>query len=149
MHNKEAQTINEVFESRDFRGLLDKASKPTRSYTRKEGAEIYKPERARTKLKVWFTDGNAKSFYSYDNRKKPDGSVFHDEWTGLKKLIQLLLKFEGKYKCAMIFATADEDPLTGTAHYDVQVLKYTKTRKWENELIGFHKDGYMMIRSQA
>ncbi len=140
---KEPQPIEEIFESKDFRGAIDAAAEPIGKYSRKQGAEAYKPERARTKLKIWFTDGNEKSFYSYDNRKKPDGTLFHDEWTGMKKLIRVVNKHYGKYKCAIIFATMANDPLTATSDYNIQTLKYTRSGLIENKKVGFGQDGIM------
>ncbi len=150
MKKGEVNTLEEIFQSNDFRGVLESASEPTRNYVRQKQTESFKPEKARFKLKVWFLDGNERIFFSYDYRKNLNGSYFLDEWTGLKKLIRMIVqRYEGKFKCAMIFATRDPEPDTSKSNYNLQVLKYTQFKQWENSGVGFNTEGRMIYRPES
>jgi len=115
---------------KDLNGIIRKANSIKRSHKPYErNPDKYNiPKRARFKLRVFFLDGNAKSFYSYDLVNGPDGKYILDESEGLQKLMTLVNKFSGKFKTALIYATLDRKPSTqgnGRSDYNADVGKFT------------------------
>lgn len=89
----------------DFRQAIQDAEKEPRPYN-KQSTYQYKPEQSRFKLVVWFTDGNRRTYYSYDNIYY-NKTAHIDEHEAIIKLLRLVNKYSGKFKNAQIFATLD------------------------------------------
>lgn len=105
---------------KDFRNAINESKAPLRIY-KKQSEHIYKPKESRFKLVVWFKDGNTRYFFSYDNVH--NGKEVHiDEYEGLKKLMRLLNKYEGKFKNAIIYATLEASRSTAS-NYCYEILK--------------------------
>lgn len=120
---------------KDFREALNESKAPLRKYD-KSSEHIYKPKESRFKLVVWFRDGNTRYFFSYDNVHK-EKTVHVDEFEGLKKLVRLLNKYEGKYKNAIIYATLDPSRNV-KSNYNYEILKrdYFNNEK-TNKIVNF------------
>jgi len=135
------KAINDVFT--DMRGVLDMAAEPVRNYN-KTSDNIYKPEHARFKLVIWFKDGNTRYYYSYDNKTYEKERII-DEYEGLKKLLRLINKYQGKYKNAFIYATLDQDKKT-VSNYNCEIIKYNIYGTMSaNEHANFKNEGKNVI----
>ena len=122
---------------KDYRSILEAATIPPRNYERKGEKKNEKPKRARFKLKIWFKDGNEKTFYSYDLIKKPDGSYQLDEWNGLFKLLRLINQFRPNIQTAVIYANLDLEPKTANSNYNYLCYKLTYTKEQTNPHVSF------------
>ena len=125
---------------KDFRGAIDQSKEPTRNYTQGKSKSFSIPPVARFKCKVYFLDGNSKTFYSYDDLRRFDGQMIKDEWKGLTKLYRMVDKWEGKYKTVMIWANLDDIPKTMDGNYDFQVTKITRYGTEHNPNLHFNQN---------
>jgi len=122
---------------RDYRSVMEAATVPARNYERKGEKKNEKPGRARFKLKIWFKDGNEKTFYSYDLIKKPDGTYQLDEWNGIFKLQRLVNTFRDKIQTAVIYANLDPEPKTANANFNYLCYKLTYHKELTNPHVSF------------
>ena len=107
----------------DYRGVLEKAAEPVRTYNKKS-PNIYKPEQARYKLVIWFKDGNRRIYYSYDHQYH-NKEKHLDENQSLVKLMRLIDKHyqDDKITTAIIYATIDKDrKITSDYCYEIFYL---------------------------
>jgi hypothetical protein len=139
------ETINTLLAEglKDFRQAITEGAQGARSYNKKS-EYIYKPEKARFKLAVYFKDGNKRYFSSYDNKQSKEGS-FIDEYEGFLKLIRLIHTWDGKYKNAIIYATVDPGKEINS-NYNFEVLKVDMYgNKKENTTVNFKTEGKNII----
>jgi len=99
--------LNEILNAVSNQDAFNEGKKHPRSYN-KESNYIYKPEKARFKLCVWFKDGKTRYFYSYDSTyisKNNKKIRIVDEYESLMRLYRLVHKYQGKFKNAYIYMT--------------------------------------------
>lgn len=102
------------------------------------GTSVYKPDRARFKMKIWYRDGNSRVYYSFDSVHDGAKGAHVDEWNGLKKLIRLAhVHHVDHIKTCVIWATVATDPQTVLDHYNYEVFKVTRSGWKESKLINF------------
>lgn len=134
------ERINEIFSLKDFRSAIEESDRTPRPYN-KVSKNIYKPEQARFKLVIWFKDGNRRVYYSYDNQYF--NKVKHtDEYNSMVKLLMLMKKHTDDIKNAIIYATLDQDKLTESNSYNVNVCWLNVSGNHsENKAVAFKNDG--------
>lgn len=135
------KTINDIFP--DLGKVLMEAMEPVRQY-QKTSDNVYKPEHARFKLAIYFKDGNTRYYYSYDNKNYEKERII-DETEGLKKLIRLIDKYQGRYKNAIVYATLDPGKPT-ISNYNCEIIKYNIYGVSQtNKFVNFTVDGKNVI----
>jgi hypothetical protein len=138
---RKMETINNLLNEglKDFRQAITEGQQGARPYN-KQSEYIYKPEKARFKLAVYFKDGNKRYFSSYDNRSSKEGN-FVDEYEGFLKLIRLIYTWNGKFKNAIIYASVDPGKDVNS-NYNFEVLKVDMYgNKKENTTVNFKTEG--------
>lgn len=108
-----------------FRTLTDaiaRGQEKPRNYNGTQKLTI--PYTARFKMKIWYRDGNCRTYFSYDNIQSQNGNRI-DEFEGLKKLIRLgHVHHKDDVKTLVIWATDNPTAITSSA-YDFEVFKVT------------------------
>ena len=123
----------------DFRSAFENAQKETREY-KKTSDYVYKPQQARFKAVIYRKDGEARYYYSYDN-KTYNKERLVDEYEGLLKLLRLIHKYKGQYKNAIIYTTLEKDkPTTANYNYQVAFFDFFGNSK-ENNAVNFVTKG--------
>jgi len=109
-----------------FRTLTDAlraGQQQPRSYNGENKLSI--PYTARFKMKIWYRDGNSRTYYSYDQIRTSAGNIT-DEYEGLKKLVRLgHVHHKQEVKTLVIWANVEPTPLTSSNGYDYEILKIT------------------------
>ena len=117
---------NDIFADvlRDIRQAVNKSNQDPRPYNRQQAPEkFYTPQYARFKLVIYFKDGRARWFYSYDLQKFQN-SAHLDEYNSMVKLLRIVKNNAGNYKTAVLYATTAPKPETASADYSYMIAKY-------------------------
>jgi len=142
---KQPEEISQLF--RDLSQAVLEGSKTPRPYT---GQNSYKPQTSRFKMKIWYRDGNARVYYSFDNYTRADKESVTDEYEGLKKLIRLAhVAHKDDIKVMVIWATLADQPLTSGNNYDYEILKVSKAGEKQNKCVSFRQIGNNSILDTA
>jgi len=130
--------VDELFHT--LATALVKGQEQPRNYNGKQSLSL--PMTARFKMKIWYRDGNSRTYFSYDRVVSANKS-HTDEWEGLKKLIRLgHVHHAQEVRTLVIWATGEQTPLTTSATYDYEIFKVTYKGEQRREGIGFrtHQD---------
>ena len=101
-------------------------------------AKKWKPSHARFKMKIFFKDGNCKTFFSYDIYHKYTAGikqVVTDESLGLQKLITYICSVQNSIKTACIFVTLEKEKGTDLARYDLTIFKGVNEKEGWNRKV--------------
>ena len=138
--NQEPQRIGLLIDPQDLRSAENNALRLKRDYVRKQPYKPQKPVRARFKAKFFFLDGNTCVKYSYDYVNTSQG-VKIDEWKGLTKLDELILKWSDKIATVTIYANVNPQPYTSTSEYNLKIKSMSRNwLTWETN-VSFNIDG--------
>ena len=110
----------------DLLTVANQLLQPAQQKQAKKAANKWKPTHARFKLKVYYLDGGAKSYYSYDMyHQYTNGVKKHvtDEEIGYTKLFSYLSKITANIQTAIIYATDEKEKGTDAARYNFAVYK--------------------------
>jgi hypothetical protein len=103
-------------------------------------ANAYKPSQARFKMKIWYNDGNSRTYYSFDSYRNKNLSIT-DEWEGMKKLIRLGHVTHVKdVKALVIWASISDKAMTNNANYDFEIFKVSRAGSFDNKNVTFRTD---------
>lgn len=100
--------------------------RPIEQKEAKKAATKYKPTHARFKLKIYYLDGGAKSFFSYDMFHKYTNGIqtkVTDEETGYTKLFAYLAKISTNIQTAILYCTDEKEKGTDAARYNFEIYK--------------------------
>ena len=135
---------SEIFKqvTAEFKQAMEAAQLQTRQYNRQnEPAQWETPAKSRFKAVIYFKNGRAAWYYSYDFVKN-NGVTHVDEYEGLIKLLRCIKNKNGQYKTALIFASAEKDPTPAAAKYDYCIVKFDSYgNSQERPQVGFNVIG--------
>lgn len=141
-HTHTKQTLN-------IGDITNKIMQPVTEKRHTIKRNTWKPLFSRFKLKIYYKDGNSKTFYSYDifNRYQSGiKEVVTDEQTGYQKLFAYITSVQSSIKTCCIYLTLEKEQGTQNAKYEHEIFKGVNTTKgWEsrkNERL-FFKDGFL------
>jgi hypothetical protein len=128
--------ISEIFGS--LSEVLRAGMETPRQYNGTPNA--YKPTQARFKMKIWYNDGNSRTYYSFDSYRNKNTSIV-DEREGMMKLIRLGHVTHVKdVKCLVIWASISDKPMTNNANYDWEIFKVSRAGSFQNKFVNFRID---------
>lgn len=128
---------------------INRANEIVRPYFRKvTPSEIFIPDFARFKMKIYYRTGKSSVYWSLDYTTKENGETVRDEWTGLMKLVRLAetkIKANRQIKSIVIWASDEETPDTKAQRYAHQIYCRTVITCKQAQNLKFTRSGSLVL----